>query len=306
MGYLKENLQRKQADMRSDLHGRNPLQKKPAVSVLQKAAPEEELQKKAMPFQMAKPEEELQMKQAPLQMANPEEELQKKDAPFQMAAPEEELQKKEAPFQMAQPEEELQMKAASAMQFAKPEEELQMKEAMQLKANNTGMPDNLKSGIENLSGMDMSDVKVHYNSSQPAQLNALAYAQGNNIHIGPGQEQHLPHEAWHVVQQRQGRVQATKQMKGGVAVNDDPGLEHEADVMGAKALQAKPMNPNNLNKSHSSNSFFFERKVAGAPENKENGNEWVVLNNLSFGKGLVGGDGGGFGAGRRQSNLGGS
>ncbi|NBP70967.1 MAG: DUF4157 domain-containing protein, partial [Cytophagia bacterium] len=69
----------------------------------------------------------------------------------------------------------------------------------QRKANKTGMPDNLKSGIENLSGIDLSDVKVHYNSSQPAQLNAHAYAQGNQIHVAPGQEKHLPHEAWHVV-----------------------------------------------------------------------------------------------------------
>ena len=107
---------------------------------------------------------------------------------------------------------------------------------LQRKENKTGMPDNLKSGVENLSGMDLSDVKVHYNSSQPAQLNALAYAQGNDIHLGSGQERHLPHEAWHVVQQRQGRVQANKQMKAGVAINDDAGLEHEADVMGARAL----------------------------------------------------------------------
>ena len=40
------------------------------------------------------------------------------------------------------------------------------------------MPDNLKSGIENLSGIDVSDVKVHYNSAKPAQMNAHAYAQG--------------------------------------------------------------------------------------------------------------------------------
>jgi hypothetical protein len=124
-----------------------------------------------------------------------------------------------------------------ARQFASKNDNSEASGIAQSKHNNTGMPDNLKSGVENLSGMDMSDVKVHYNSSHPAQLNALAYAQGNDIHLGPGQEQHLPHEAWHVVQQRQGRVQATKQMKGGVNVNDDPGLEHEADVMGAKALQ---------------------------------------------------------------------
>lgn len=102
--------------------------------------------------------------------------------------------------------------------------------------NNTGMPDNLKSGIENLSGYSMDDVKVHYNSDKPAQLNAHAYAQGTDIHVAPGQEHHLPHEAWHVVQQKQGRVQATMQMKAGVPVNDDAGLENEADVMGAMAL----------------------------------------------------------------------
>lgn len=106
--------------------------------------------------------------------------------------------------------------------------------------NLTGMPDPLKSGIEALSGMNLSDVRVHANSSGPAQLNALAYAQGNDIHLGPGQEQHLPHEAWHVVQQRQGRVQATMQMAG-VAVNDDVALEHEADVMGARAHQMQSL-----------------------------------------------------------------
>lgn len=110
--------------------------------------------------------------------------------------------------------------------------------------NETGLPDGVKSGIESLSGMSLESVKVHYNSSQPAQLNALAYAQGSEIHVAPGQERHLPHEAWHVVQQAQGRVQPTIQMKDGVPVNDDEGLEHEADVMGARAsaMQMK-LNP---------------------------------------------------------------
>lgn len=111
---------------------------------------------------------------------------------------------------------------------------------IQKKANNTGLPDNLKSGMESLGGYDMSDVKVHYNSAQPAQLQALAYAQGSDIYVGPGQEKHLPHEAWHVVQQKQGRVQANMQMKGNVPVNDDKGLEQEADVMGAKIANTKP------------------------------------------------------------------
>jgi hypothetical protein len=105
--------------------------------------------------------------------------------------------------------------------------------------NNTGLPDTLKSGIENLSGLAMDDVKVHYNSPKPAQLQAHAFAQGTDIHMAPGQEKHLPHEAWHVVQQKQGRVKPTMQMKGKVSVNDDAGLEREADLMGAKAIQGK-------------------------------------------------------------------
>jgi len=108
---------------------------------------------------------------------------------------------------------------------------------VQRKRNYTGLPDQLKSGIENLSGHSMDDVKVHYNSNRPAQLNAHAFAQGTDIHIASGQEKHLPHEAWHVVQQKQGRVQPTMQMKGKVNVNDDKNLEKEADVMGYKALQ---------------------------------------------------------------------
>lgn len=103
--------------------------------------------------------------------------------------------------------------------------------------NNTGLPDNLKAGIEKLSGYSMNDIKVHYNSNKPAQLNAHAYAQGTDIHVATGQEKHLAHEAWHVVQQKQGRVRPTLQMKGQVNINDNPALEREADIMGAKALR---------------------------------------------------------------------
>ncbi len=101
--------------------------------------------------------------------------------------------------------------------------------------NTTGLPDALKSGIESLSQLSMDDVKVHYQSSQPAQVQALAYTQGPEIYVGPGQERHLPHEAWHVVQQKQGRVEATMQLQG-IAINDDSMLEQEATLMGAKAL----------------------------------------------------------------------
>lgn len=103
------------------------------------------------------------------------------------------------------------------------------------KANHTGLPDQLKSGIESLSDMSMDHVQVHYNSDKPAQLQAHAYAKGSDIFLAPGQERYLPHEPWHVVQQAQGRVRPTLQMKGETSVNDEQSLEHEADLMGAKA-----------------------------------------------------------------------
>ncbi len=97
-----------------------------------------------------------------------------------------------------------------------------------------GLPHNLKAKMEALSGLSLDDVKVHYNSSKPSQIQALAYTQGTNIFIAPGQEKHLPHETWHVVQQKQGRVQPTLN-KQGMGINDNSGLEQEATIMGEKA-----------------------------------------------------------------------
>jgi hypothetical protein len=177
-------------------------------------------------IQRVEDEEPLQGKFEAVQRVEEEEPLQGKFETAQRVEEEEPLQGEFEAVQRVEEEEPLQGKFEAASST-------QLKEVA--KPNNTGLPDNLKSGIESLSGMAMDNVKVHYNSSQPAQLNALAYAQGSDIHVAPGQEQHLPHEAWHVVQQAQGRVKPTMQMKEGVPVNDDKSLEHEADVMGAKA-----------------------------------------------------------------------
>jgi len=172
-------------------------------------------------------EEPVQGKFATVQRVEEEEPLQGKFTTVQRVEEEEPLQGRFAPVQRIEEEEPLQGKFAS--------QATAQREEQPAKANDTGLPDNLKTGIESLSGISMDSVKVHYNSPQPTQLNALAYAQGNDIHVAPGQERHLPHEAWHVVQQAQGRVLPTTQLKDGVPVNDDEGLEHEADVMGEKA-----------------------------------------------------------------------
>ncbi len=133
-----------------------------------------------------------------------------------------------------------------------------MKDAAPVQRNETGLPDSLKSGMENLSGKNLDHVKVHYNSSKPDAVQAHAYAQGSNIHVGPGQEQHLPHELGHVIQQMEGRVKPTTTV-GDTPVNDNPGLENEATLMGQRAMQrasktgqaaylkAKPPAPDGLN-----------------------------------------------------------
>ena len=106
------------------------------------------------------------------------------------------------------------------------------------------LPEGLQSVIEAMSGFSLADIVVHRNSSEPARLGAFAFTRGEQIYLAPGQEGHLPHEAWHVVQQKQGRVRSTVQRKG-VAINEDEALEAEADRMGAIATQgrgeARPM-----------------------------------------------------------------
>jgi hypothetical protein len=127
---------------------------------------------------------------------------------------------------------------SATIQRKGPHEEEMLQEgkepSTQRKENHTGLPDTLKAGVEQLSGLSMDDVRVHYNSPKPAEVQALAYTQGTDIHMGPGQERHLPHEAWHVVQQQQGRVKPTLQARG-VEINDDQRLEKEADVIGKRA-----------------------------------------------------------------------
>lgn len=100
------------------------------------------------------------------------------------------------------------------------------------------MPTSLRGGLEQLSGLDLSAVRVHRSSPEPGQLGALAYTQGQDIMVGPGQEHHLPHEGWHVVQQMQGRVDATGPTTG-LSINEDAALEREADAMGSRASRAR-------------------------------------------------------------------
>ena len=104
-----------------------------------------------------------------------------------------------------------------------------------LQKNSQGLPEKLQHSLEKMSGFSMEKVKVHRNSSKPAQLKAHAVAMGMDIHLAPGKEEHLPHEAWHVIQQMQGRVKPTKKDEKNQSINDSEQLENEAESMGNKA-----------------------------------------------------------------------
>lgn len=75
-----------------------------------------------------------------------------------------------------------------------------------MKKNTTGLPDNLKSGIETLSCHSMNDVQVHYNCAVPAQLESHSYSEGTDI--DPDQEK-VPDEKWHIVQQKEVSIKLT-------------------------------------------------------------------------------------------------
>jgi hypothetical protein len=93
---------------------------------------------------------------------------------------------------------------------------------------------------------DFSTVRVHQGRTA-ADLGALAFTSGNDIHFAPGQydphgtrgQELLGHELAHVVQQSSGRVRPTLQAKG-TAINDDASLEREADEAGVRAARDEP------------------------------------------------------------------
>lgn len=101
------------------------------------------------------------------------------------------------------------------------------------RTNHTGIPTQLKERLEQTTGLLLDDVRVHYNSGLPAKLDALAYTQGNQVEIAPGQERHLSHELGHVVQQKLGIVRANAMHSSGVALNTEDWLERQADEIGA-------------------------------------------------------------------------
>lgn len=107
------------------------------------------------------------------------------------------------------------------------------------------LPAPVAAEMEGAFGADFSAVRVHQ-GSEAASVGAHAYTQGTDIHFAPGQfaphtpegKELLGHELAHVMQQAQGRVAPTGDA-GGVPLNDDPGLEQEADDAGARVARGE-------------------------------------------------------------------
>lgn len=112
---------------------------------------------------------------------------------------------------------------------------------------NKSLPSKLQSNMESSLGQDFSNVGIHTNSQKAVQMKARAFTQSEQIHFAPGEfnpgstsgQNLIGHEFTHIAQQRAGVVKPTKALKKGEMINDDRGLESEADNFGRKAARGE-------------------------------------------------------------------
>lgn len=113
------------------------------------------------------------------------------------------------------------------------------------RASSASLGGDVMTKMENTIGHDFSGVNIHTESQQATDVGALAYTQGKDVHFAPGQfkpetkegQELIGHEFTHVKQQDEGRVKPTTEVAG-MPVNDDKGLEAEADSLGSKAANS--------------------------------------------------------------------
>jgi hypothetical protein len=102
------------------------------------------------------------------------------------------------------------------------------------------LPETFRVRMERVFGVNFAAVRIH-EDAKAAELGARAFTHGTDIHVAPGQydpnsahgQELLGHELAHVVQQAGGRAPAD-------TAHDDPGLEHEANALGARAVRDEP------------------------------------------------------------------
>ena len=108
------------------------------------------------------------------------------------------------------------------------------------------LPGGVRAKMERAFASDFGSVRVHQGPASSA-IGALAHTEGSNIHFAPGHyrphsaagQRTIGHELAHVVQQSRGRVQPNRTIAG-VAINDSPALEQEADLAGTRASLGQP------------------------------------------------------------------
>lgn len=119
---------------------------------------------------------------------------------------------------------------------------------VQLKKNEN-LPEDLQTNMEHSLGHDFSNVNIQKDSQEAADMHARAFTKGDSVHFARGEfDPHseqgknlIGHEFTHVAQQRSGAVQPTRIMGKGLQLNDNQGLEHEADHFGRKAAKGDPV-----------------------------------------------------------------
>lgn len=140
------------------------------------------------------------------------------------------------------------------------------------------LPDKLQSNMESSLGHDFSNVGIHTNSQQAVQMNARAFTQNEQVHFAPGEfnpnsskgQNLIGHEFTHVAQQRAGVVKPTKVLQKGVAINDNAGLENEADNFGRKAVKGEIVSKYKGAKASSSVTMQGKKKDKSLSENLTN------------------------------------
>src|SRR5579883_1013902 len=116
-------------------------------------------------------------------------------------------------------------------------------ELLQPSTSGRPLPKPLREKMEAAFATDFSNVRVHEDGNAE-QIGALAYTRGHNLHFAPGQFQPhssegqkiIGHELTHVMQQRQSQVAIPED-----AINTDRRLEHEADLLGTRVAEGKPI-----------------------------------------------------------------
>jgi hypothetical protein len=112
------------------------------------------------------------------------------------------------------------------------------------KSNQTNIPDDVLERMETAFHADFAEVRVT-ESAAPAEIGAVALAQGTEIQFAPGRYQPqsaegqavLGHELAHVIQHHEGRAEGAHAK--GLSVAIDAHLEDEADALGERAARGE-------------------------------------------------------------------